>query len=276
MKLKSELTNLETTIQQGNVDALIESMLDQIGSIDSELRDTLIYNSFGKLILQDYLTVKQMEHITETCLRNLFQDIGEKESDSVFTRSFSTLIIVLILKKDKEKRFLSEDILRRIFLESIRYLQIEADIRGFVEGKGWAHSIAHGADLLTEAISHLKYNINQSFECLETIKLCLFKDSTTELPFVDEEEERLIFAVESLYEQGVTESELQSWLINISSELNNLLENEGYSLNFFRKKSNVINFLRGYYFRLKFNNNCLELQRKIVDILEEWHKKMYN
>lgn len=275
MTLKSELTNLETTLQYSNLDILIEKMLDNIGSTDSELRDTLIYNSFGHLIYEDCLTIKQMNHIFEVCLRNLFMDVGQKESDSVFTRSFSSLVIVLILKKDREKRFLSDDILKQTIADSIKYLKLEKDTRGFVAGKGWAHCIAHGADLLTEVISHPNFNMNLSIDCLEAVKLCLFKNSTIELPFVDEEEERLLFAVEALQEKGVTESEMENWVSNISDELTELLKREGYSLNFFRKKSNVINLLRGYYFRLLYKNKCLKLQEKIIHILEQWHKKMY-
>ena len=68
---------------------------------------------------------------------------------------------------------------------------------------------------------------------------------------------------------------MENWVLKISDELNELLEKEGYSLNFFWKKSNVINFLRGYYFRLLYKNNCLKLRELIANILEKWHCKMY-
>lgn len=276
MTLKLELKNLESTLQNINLDDLIERMLENIGSTDSELRDSLIYNSFGKLILEDYLTIEQMNYILEVCLRNLFLNIGQKEDDSVFTRSFSALVIVLVLKKDRERRFLTDDTLKKTIEDSINYLKLEEDIRGYVFGKGWAHSIAHGADLLTEAIIHPNFDINLSNECLEAIKLCLFKDSSIKSPFVDEEEERLIFAVEALQKKGITDDEINKWLFSISEKLNQILEKEGYSLNFFWKKSNVINFLRGYYFRLKYKNDCLLLQENIVEILKHWHNKIYN
>lgn len=110
MTLKSELKNLDTTIQHRNLDNLIDKMLDNIGSVDPELRDTLIFNTFGKLISEDYLTIKQMRYILEVCLSQLFLEIGQKENDSVFTRSFSSLVIGIILEKDREKRFLPEGI----------------------------------------------------------------------------------------------------------------------------------------------------------------------
>lgn len=275
MTLKLELKNLDTTLQQGNLDNLIDSMLDHIGSVDPELRDTLIYNSFGKLIQEDCLTKDQLTYIFEVCLQMLFTGIGQKEDDSVFTRTFSALVLALLLQKDRETRFLSQNQLTQGFDGSINYLKQEVDIRGHVDGKGWAHSIAHGADLLTAAISHTDFDLTLSTECLHTIKLCLFKESTRDIPYVDEEEERLIFAVEALQEKGVTDQEIEPWLLTISDQLNELLEKEDYSLNFFWKKSNVINFLRAYYFRLFFKKEGVKLRDTIAMILEQWHKRMY-
>ncbi|MDE1547788.1 DUF2785 domain-containing protein [Jeotgalibaca caeni] len=266
MTLKNELRNLEASLPDSDINVLIEKMLGNIGSTDSELRDTLIYQTFGKLICEDYVTNEQMEHILEVCLRNLFMNIGQKESDSVFTRSFSSLVMVLVLDKDQEKQFLSEDILKKTTISSMNYLKLEEDIRGHVVGKGWAHSIAHGADLLTAAIRHPSFDPTLSFECLETIQGCLFK---TGHPFMDEEEERLLFAVEALQEKGVSENDMENWIWKIFDELNEVLEKEGYSLNFFWKKSNVIHFLRGYYFRLLYKNRCLKLRETIGTILEQ-------
>jgi len=276
MTLKSELINLDTTLQQSNLNSLIDRMLDNIGSVDPELRDTLIFNSFGKLILEDYLTISQMKHILDVCFNNLFFDIGQQVSDSVFTRSFSALVMALILEKDREKRFLPDDIATELIDGSMKYLQLEKDIRGYVEGKGWAHSIAHGADLLAEAIRHPCFKIQLSSECLETIKLCLFKDNPDELPNVDDEEERLIFAVEALMEKGMTYSDIDIWTLAISDELKELAETEGYSIEFFRKKTNVVNFLRAFYFRLLYKNDDFKLRENIVNILQHWHIQMYS
>lgn len=154
-------------------------------------------------------------------------------------------------------------------------MKLEKDIRGYVEGKGWAHSIAHGADLLTEAIRHPYYKFVLTSECLETIKICLFKEGSTELPYVDDEEERLIFAVEALMEKGLTDSDIKVWIVAISNELKEMLESEGYSLNFFWKKSNVVNFLRAFYFRLLYKNDYLKLRENIVIVLEQWHNQLY-
>ncbi|WML46368.1 DUF2785 domain-containing protein [Neobacillus sp. PS3-40] len=276
--LKSELKaiDFDTVLKHDDLNNLIERMLDNIGSIDPELRDTLIFNTYGKLIVEDYLTDNQMEHIIEVCRKNLFLGIEERESDLVFTRSFSALVIGLILQKDRQRPFLPEEIVLKTIEGSIKYLNLEKDVRGYVEGKGWAHSIAHGADLLAEAVRHPSFNNGLFFECLEVIKLCLFKETTTKTPFVDDEEERLIFVLEALIGKGITQNELGNWILEVSDTLQDLKRKEGYSLNFFWKKSNVITFLRGLYFRLLHKGEYSELRKSITDILQQWHNQLYS
>ncbi|QDP41145.1 DUF2785 domain-containing protein [Radiobacillus deserti] len=277
MTLKTELETLHKTImkESDNLDSLIDKMLSNIGTVDPELRDKLIFNTFGKLITENYLSNKQMEHILKVCLELLFFDIGQKEDDSVFTRSFSALVIGLIVEKDRKESFLSKEYVDQAIEASVEYLNSEQDIRGYVNEKGWAHSIAHGADLLTEAVKHPQFSLSFLSECLIVIKNCLFKEGTADIPYVDEEEERLIFAVEALIEKGLSEKEVEVWLFTISNELKNVLEEDGYSLTFFRKKTIVITFLRAFYFRLLFKNDGIKLREMTANILKEWHINMY-
>ncbi|MFC5466029.1 DUF2785 domain-containing protein [Lederbergia graminis] len=276
--LKSELKAIDyNAVGKHNVNNdLIERMLDHIGSTDPELRDTLIFNTLGKLIIEDYLTDNQMEHIIEVCRKNLFLGIEEKESDFVFTRSFSSLVIALILEKDRQSPFLPRDITIKVIEESMEYLNLEKDIRGYVEGKGWAHSIAHGADLLAAAVRHPSFNNDLFVDCLAAVKQCLFKETTTNTPYVDDEEERLLFVLEALIDKGLPISELENWIVDVSDTLEELKRNEGYSLNFFWKKSNMITFLRGLYFRLMYRGEFPELRTSIADFLKQWHNQLYS
>lgn len=111
MKLKKELIflkNNEYSIpKSSNVENLIEQMLDKIGSVDGELRDDLIYTTFSNWILNDYLSVNVLQRLLDTILdeQHLFYGIGQSNSDSVFTRSFSMLLIPLILMADQKKIF---------------------------------------------------------------------------------------------------------------------------------------------------------------------------
>lgn len=277
MTLKSDLIEIDFDIdfKQNDLDDIVERILENIGSIDPELRDNLIFNTLGKFISEDYLDGKQMEYITLVCLDNLFLGIDEINSDLVFTRSFSSLIIGLLLQKDRKKQFLQDEIVLKVINKSKEYLNLEKDIRGYVEVKGWAHSIAYGADLLTETVRHPRFNNELSAEYLETIKHCLFKEGATKTPFIDEEEERLIFVLEALIDKGLTKFIINTWILEISNTLNELKNKQGYSSQFFWKRSNVINFLKGVYFRLLYKNKYPELMDTIAKVLEQWHNEIY-
>ncbi|MGA9225249.1 MAG: DUF2785 domain-containing protein [Mesobacillus sp.] len=271
--LKEELKDLDfkqpETIKNKDLNQLIQQMADHIGSTDSELRDKLIYTSFYYLIQHDYLNEKQMTYILETCLdeKHLFLNLGNSEDDSVFTRAFSSLVVVLILGKDSSDRFLSDPLVIHAIESSLLYLNKEKDTRGFVEGKGWAHSIAHGADLLDEAIKHPLFEMDLADDCLKTIGNCILKEAA----YTDHEDERLIYPVEALLDKGMDESVLEKWITNLSDYHSEMQNPNEFSLSIFRKKTNLSNFLKTLYFRLMFKNEGFCTRKRIVEILEKWH-----
>ena len=124
MDLKTELKNWQK--EKGkidNLDILLVEMLQNIGSVDAELRDNLIYSTFCDLIIENKLSPSQMKEILFKCLSEkfLFKGIGEKGTDSVFTRSFSSLVIALIVGKDKTERFLDKQSLEEIYDKTLLY-----------------------------------------------------------------------------------------------------------------------------------------------------------
>lgn len=269
-QLKTELKDLDfnkpETIKNKDLNKLIEQMVQHIGSTDQELRDKLIYTSFYYLIKQDYLNHQHMKYLIETCLddKHLFLGIGTTNDDSVFTRAFSTLVIALILGKDREDQFLSEETVLQAINSSIQYLQKEEDTRGYVEEKGWAHSIAHGADLLDEAVKHPLFELTLANECLNTIGNCIFRETA----YIDDEDERLIFAITALLEKGMDENSLKNWIIGLSNEVIEMKNTIGYSPSFFRKNTNLNQFLKSFYFRLMFLNKGLQTRKTIEGILK--------
>jgi hypothetical protein len=272
--LKEELRGLDfeypEQIKSKDLDLLITQMATHIGDTDPELRDKLIYSKFYFLIEGDYLDHQQMISLLETCLdeNHLFYKIGLKNDDSLFTRAFSSLVIALILANDRNDSFLEKTLVNRAIECSIIYLQKEEDTRGYVEEKGWAHSIAHGADLLDEAIKHPLYNMKLATSCLETIGGCIVKETV----YTDGEDERLTFAIEALLDKGMNETVLENWITSLSLDLAEK-EEVGFSLSFFRKKTNVTKFFKTLYFRLMFKNAGHQTRKKIEEILASWHSR---
>ncbi|MFS7199755.1 DUF2785 domain-containing protein [Carnobacterium divergens] len=71
-------------------------------------------------------------------------------SDAVFYRSFSALLI----DSDAKQPFLTSKELEKVVLTICAYYVMELDTRGFVTYKGWAHAIAHGADVFLSLAEH--------------------------------------------------------------------------------------------------------------------------
>ncbi|WP_298466560.1 DUF2785 domain-containing protein [uncultured Psychrobacillus sp.] len=255
-----------------NLEEVIKEMLINIGSVDGELRDSLIYSTFYQLIENNKLSDSLMVKILEICLSEeyLFKGIGEQDTDTVFTRSFSSLVIALIVEKDKTKEFLDKQQLEEVYKKTTTYLQSEKDVRGYVEGQGWAHSIAHGADLFESIISHPSNDILHAEEWLNVIKACIWRDTVLQ----DDEDERLIFAVEAMIEKGLPEEMLVEWVHNFESLLEARLKEQNRIV-FYKYRSNVMNFLKSLYFRLTYLDQNIHTQHQIKKTLKNLHEAMY-
>ncbi|MGN7477472.1 DUF2785 domain-containing protein [Solibacillus silvestris] len=232
-----------TNLQLEQADSLLTFMLEHIGSTDTYIRDTLIYGGFCELILNDHLSNTQLIKIAETCSddEHLFFDIHEQQGDAVLTRSFSALAIQLVLYKDCSKPFLKEDLASHVLTKSIQYLKFEHDYRGYIENKGWAHSVAHGSDLLARAVSHpLFSNIATTDDILTILKKCL----CTDYAYIDEEDERMMPVIDALFDRGLTEDGLINWL----EKLHHYKYDDG--LKYYRMQWNIKKFMFTLYAHL--------------------------
>jgi hypothetical protein len=139
--------------ESDDLDALLQAMIVHIGALDPELRDDLIYTTFFQLIhRQQVLTPQQLRRLLQQVLddEHLFYGIGEQGTDSVFTRAFSVLLLPLLLIVHRRQAYLGVAEITEVWEKLLRFMREEQDRRGFVEGKGWAHAIAHAADALDD------------------------------------------------------------------------------------------------------------------------------
>lgn len=253
-----------------NGDTLLQQMLTQIGSVDPELRDHLIYRSFITLLSDNLLNSQQLQYLFDTATSEayLYCQIGDKHSDSVFTRSFSALLIAGILAKDAELLVLDDERLDIFFKKIGRYLLLEEDTRGHVEEKGWAHSIAHGADLAAVTIKHPKFDLQYAPSILHALKLVSWKDAV----FTNDEEERLVNIVEALLNRGYSEDALIEWAEQVFDKFEMHLLTQGYNERFFSGRTCTLNIMKTLFFALKMNNQAPKLQNALYGQIAKWLK----
>ena len=94
-----------------------------------------------------------LEGLGDGMTAGLAVGVGEDGTDTVFRRSFSALVLAVVLERATTLATttgtgLPDDTLLRWGDRIAGWLVRERDLRGFVLGKGWAHALAHGADAL--------------------------------------------------------------------------------------------------------------------------------
>ncbi|MGE7933815.1 DUF2785 domain-containing protein [Viridibacillus arvi] len=239
-------------------DELLFNMLQEIGAVDAELRDQLIYRTFMEMLGEQLLSHEQMQYLYKEIVseKYLFFQIGDEQIDTVLTRSFSALLLTGILTTDAELRFLPDEALTTYLEKSGHYLQKERDVRGFIDGKGWAHSIAHGADLAAATVRHPAFELRMAPPILQAIKACLWKNAV----YIDDEEERLIIVIEEMMKKGVSEEVFVEWAEQVFDKLDHHLYSIGYDPSYFKARTCTLHFMKTLYFALKIKKSMPKLE----------------
>ena len=252
---KFELENKE------EAKALIIPMFAFIGSTDPELRDSLIYVAFYYFIAQyRYFSKEDLKKLLKTALdeNHLFYGLGEKETDSVFTRTFSALVVAILIWVHNEDHYLSQEEVIEVKNKCVDYYAKEKDHRGFVPEKGWAHSAAHGADMFEELANSKELTAEAIKDILNCIKN---KILAGEYAFIDLEDERMVTPLINLLKR---EDFDQSLLINWIKEFENVTYENKYP-DVLRISHNVCGLLKGLYFRIIFN----KLDESLLPVIQE-------
>ncbi|MGH3414290.1 MAG: DUF2785 domain-containing protein [Marmoricola sp.] len=119
--------------------------------------------------------------------------LGESGTDTVYRRSSSALVLAGCIDRDSAARVLDTDSVLRWGDRAMAWLVRERDLRGFVPGRGWAHAVAHGADVLGALARSSHLGRSELVVLLDVVADRLL--SPTEEFFVAGEPDRLALAV---------------------------------------------------------------------------------
>ena len=242
--------------------ALALALVANLASTDDELRDELSYMFLASGIIDRHkLTVQQVEEILRLILDqdHLFYQIGEAGTDSVFMRSFSSLIVAGIIYTDNRDPSLPAQNVHIAKDALLRYAHAEKDWRGYVEGKGWAHTMAHLADALDECAQHQSMSVEDRQEILQALSELIKLPE----PLYHEEDMRLAaVAYHIIACKQVSDEFLASWVASCYVERNS-------DVAVWMSASNAKNFLRSLYFLLFWDNMALNVIEQISDVLQK-------
>lgn len=279
---RNELVNKLTLIKDNsyklssveNIMDYVESMINNIGDINPDFRDGLIYETFCNWICDnDYFNKDQLLCILNKAMDNdhLFYKIGSDEEDAVFTRTFSALLIDLLLDKNTSDEFMDDITFSKVKNNVINYYKSEKDFRGFVKGKGWAHGAAHGADMLHTIVNSNKYNESIGIEVLDAIKVVL---QNGKYFLSNEEDERITLVVSSIIINNlVYKDKIFNWLDSLADitniDVNTFIEENRW---IYIDRVNAKMFVRSLYFSIMRHQGINEMTEKLFKVEEKLNR----
>lgn len=259
-QIKEKLHNLinETHIVSDDTDEYktVLEVVSVLGSTDAELRDELGYQALIKLLIDNnYLTNNELKELLAyaTSGEMLFYKLGEVGTDSVFLRSFSSLLITLLLYRDNQDEFLSKSEYYSVVELVVSYCRLEKDYRDFIVGKGWAHSPAHISDAIDELVKNRHADIDSCVLLWEGITELVVNAPCV---FAAEEDERIATPVLAMVEyEKVPLSTLRTWMKEMPVSEGKLHE-----------KINVKNFSRCFINRLIVKNPSANYEHLVREL----------
>lgn len=146
---KEIIRNDYTPPRGESIPPLAHELSGMLESSDPDQRDETSYAILANWIYEKrLLSPDDLLPLIAEWRGNLKWGIGSVGTDSTLRRSFSALMLSVVIARDNAAPFLTRGEFRDIFNDALQYLNAEKDLRGYDPNKGWYHSAAHTADLL--------------------------------------------------------------------------------------------------------------------------------
>ena len=230
------------------LDELTQTLFGYLGSTDPELRDDIAYGVYANWLKREMFTKEEVRAHVDELLANLDKGIGETESDSVFLRTFSILLLAEIVHNDNKKPLLEKDQTQAILARGLWYLDAEKDPRGHIPVKGWAHALAHTADLMMVLGKNRHLGVSELSQILKHITDKIIQPSN--YVYIHREDERLANAIIEILRRDLLDlGEVENWA-------NSFIQTEKFAYTgIFHEESsrmyqNTRNLLRSLYLQL--------------------------
>ncbi|GMA69688.1 hypothetical protein GCM10025879_09340 [Leuconostoc litchii] len=134
-------------------DTDLEIIVEQLANPIAKYRDTGAFFFLSDVIQNDLLTHEQLIWLTDYLISDeqLFAHILEPQNDAIYRRSFSVMVLSLLLFSNRIKAsFMSEKQMDRVINQVALYAALERDGRGFINDNGWAHAFTHIGNTVSE------------------------------------------------------------------------------------------------------------------------------
>ncbi len=246
---------------------LTAELTAMLGSPDPELRDGLAYPALATWISRgtyDFL----LSGLGDGIAAGLQYRLGEVDTDSVFRRSYSALVLGECIARDGIVSLVGKDKVLQWGDRLASWFLREQDVRGWVPESGWAHALAHGADTLSRLAQSRHLEIPELSVILDVIADRLV-DSDTPLLLSGEPDRLAVTVVTVLRRNQIPLSMVEPWLVRVAVAADpHARRREGDP---YRGTHNAAAFLRSLYLHLELTTPAPEIRSDalltLVDLL---------
>lgn len=129
------------------LDDMTAELTTLLGSPDPAQRDGLAYPTLEAWIRRGVYD-DLLSGLGDGMATGLDVGLGERDTDSVFRRSYSALVLADCIARDTVVSRLPSTKIMEWGDRIASWFLRERDLRGWVPNKGWAHALSHGADAI--------------------------------------------------------------------------------------------------------------------------------
>jgi len=251
------------------LDELTAELTRMLGDPDPALRDGTAYPALTTWIERGVYD-DLLAGLGDGMASGLLVGIGERDTDTVFRRSFSALVLGECIARDNTRPLLPGGKILDWGDRLTTWLLRERDLRGFVPTKGWAHAVSHGADTLA---------ILAASPHLATPELTVLLDVVADrllLPvdrlFSSGEPDRLAFATIAILRRNVVPLRvLEPWIARIAASAG--IRSSYDDRDPYLAGGNAEAFLRALYLQLSLGARPPQVRSDLILVVVDALKK---
>lgn len=125
--------------------ALAQALLGCLSSPDPDLRDGIAYEA-----LTQWMRAGDFDADALRTMRDTLYGMLDGADEDGFRKPFAALSLSEVARTDRIKPWMTADERVAMVERAAAYLESVRDYRGYTEGEGWRHGVAHGADWLMQ------------------------------------------------------------------------------------------------------------------------------
>ncbi|HEX4854534.1 DUF2785 domain-containing protein [Arenimonas sp.] len=187
-------------------------LVDCLADRDPALRDGIAYEGLATWLRAE---PSLSQATREALLEDLQARLAATDAAGV-EAPFAALVLSEVARTDRVSAWMTPVQRAALVEASARYVEGVRDYRGFTDGEGWRHGVAHGADLLMQLALNPALDKDRLSRLMDAVAAQVAPAGAP--PYVHGESERLVRPVLFALQRGLhDESEWRAWLARVSA-----------------------------------------------------------